>query len=175
MRQPLPLIAVLLLLALLLPRLEPAPRPALAAMPDCALRIDLAAQLEAGRQRLSAGALLTPDGASAADAFATVLACRPAHPEARTGLDMVLSLASERVRVLALGGGGELAAEWYDRARSAAERSTLVDYPAWAAFEAAALEATTQRIAVQGESARSALAPLLARLGARHPELAPPP
>jgi hypothetical protein len=149
--------------------------PLAASGPGCSVLLDLAAEVAEGRARLLRDEWLTPAGESAADSFLRVLACKPGHAAARAGLDAVFVSARDRMRVLALGASGEEALSFYERAYAAAQRSAIPDYRAWAEFEAAAVAAARLRIDSQGESARSTLAPLLARLVPNHPELAAAP
>ena len=91
--------------------------------------------LAEGEQRLAAGALLEPDGASAADAF---LAALPGGDvRAADGLARVLQAATEKAVARIQAGDGEGASGWFDRAYALAERSAIPDWPAWAAFERA--------------------------------------
>jgi hypothetical protein len=121
--------------------------------------------LAEGEQRLAAGALLEPEGASAADAF---LAALPGgDPRAADGLARVLQAATGKAVARIEAGDGEAAAGWFDRAYAVAQRSRIPDWPAWAGFERAfaaasgrALDAAARRL---DGAAIARLAPALDR------------
>lgn len=116
--------------------------------------------LAEGEQRLAAGALLEPEGASAADAF---LAALPGgDPRAVDGLARVLAAATGNAVARIEAGDGEAAGAWFDRAHALAQRSAIPDWPAWVAFERAFAAASGRALDI---AARRLDGAAIARLG----------
>ncbi|SFN24420.1 bifunctional serine/threonine-protein kinase/formylglycine-generating enzyme family protein [Dokdonella immobilis] len=106
---------------------------------------ELAAELADAQSLLSRGALLQPPGANAAEHFLAVLAVDPDSSLARSGLEAVLTAATDPIVAAANADRFDEVRTGAARARTVAGQAGLGDSPAWQALRDRSIEALATR------------------------------